>query len=762
MQLTKRAQLNEDKQKLAEEFAREFSVSKKVMNLIVARGIDTKEKLQDYLFASEKDFSSPFDLIGMKEGVAMLKKAVSENSRVFIVCDYDCDGLSGLGIFMRFFADKKCDVFRYIPERNEGYGLNFDNIKPHLESFKPHLLITCDLGITAVEETEKIKAMGIEVLITDHHIPKDILPNTTIINPKLQTNVTEFCGAGVVFKLMQGMGEDYKKYIELAAIATVGDSVPLVKENRLIVKAGLSKMNSDPDYLVEELKNTAKISKFDSQSIAFSIVPRLNAGGRMGHAHIVKDLVSKKEYEYSKIKDLCAKLSELNEERQEITSKNFKIAREIAIQNSSQKVLVLFSDKFFVGIMGIVASKITEEFNRPVVILTRVDGHIKGSARSVYNIDLHGILKKCEHLFSAFGGHKMACGLSLEEENLQAFISEMENVARQIPNSEFEETKLYDEEISPAEVTTDFIYSVEAMEPFGEFNPSPIFHLKGGRTTYRTLGSSGEHIVGMCDGLKILGFRSMKYMEKLNQAMENNLLVNLQMDRYMGNEKPSSILRHVLSKEEVFHSEEVYLFDKINNNAATLEEIKQNAENSPFSTLVLVPSKVTLDHIKNWECCNKFAIEKSYFKEFSCKNTILVNPQNASGFELYQNIYSLCGIVPKECDKKVKSRIKNIELPLTTHEEKDVITREIFAKYYRMLKALNGEKYVRQLDIFYELKAKFAENISKQTLFFTIDVLRELGILDVQNQTLIFTDVKSPLENSSIYKENQNSTKEKI
>ncbi|MFI3163144.1 MAG: single-stranded-DNA-specific exonuclease RecJ [Bacillota bacterium] len=755
MQLQKRIQLNSDQQQLACEFAREYNVAPKVMNLIVARGIDTKEKLRDYLFASENDFSSPFDLIGMKEGVAMLSDAVENNKRIFIVCDYDCDGLSGLGIFMRYFADKKCEVFPYIPERNEGYGLNFDNIKPHLEAFKPDLLITCDLGITAVSETEKIKAMGIKVLITDHHIPKETIPNTVVINPKLQNDVTEFCGAGVVFKLMQGMGEDYKKYIELATVATVGDSVPLTKENRLIVKAGLAKMNSNPEYLIDELKNSAKITKFDSQSIAYSIVPRLNAGGRMGHAHLVKDLVSKKEHEYSKIKDLCEKLASLNEQRQEITTENFKIARDIAIKNASQKVLVLFSPEFFVGIMGIVASKITEEFDRPVVILTEVDGHIKGSARSVYNIDLHGILSKCEHLFSAFGGHKMACGLSLEKENLQAFINEMEKVSSEIPNSEFEETKLFDEEITPTEVSKDFIYSVEAMEPFGEFNPSPIFLLKGGRINFRELGKTGEHIVGTADGLKILGFRSAKYMEKLNQAMENNLLVNLQMDRYMGNEKPSSILRHVLSKDEIFHSEDIYLFDKGDFESASLENVSQNAEKSPFSTLVLVPSKVTLESLQQWEHVSKFATEKSYFKELVGKNTILVNPQNASGFELYENIYSLCGIIPKECGKNIKNRIKTIEMPLVTNEETKKISREEFSKYYKMLKMLEGEKYVRQIDIYFELKAKLAGEISKQTLFFTIDVLRELGILDIKKQTLVFTNVKSPLENSKIYKENQ-------
>lgn len=756
MQLKKRTQLNNEQLELSKQFAREYNVSQKVMNLIVARGINTKEKLRDYLFASENDFSSPFDLLGMKEGVEMLKYAVGNNKRIFIVCDYDCDGLSGLGIFMRYFADKKCQVFPYIPERNEGYGLNFDNIKPHLQAFKPHLLITCDLGITAVEETEKIKAMGIKVLITDHHIPKEVIPNTVVINPKLQENVTEFCGAGVVFKLMQGMGEDYKKYIELAAVATVGDSVPLVKENRLIVKAGLAKMNSNPEYLIEELKSSANIKKFDSQSVAYSIVPRLNAGGRMGHAHLVKELVSKKEYEYSKIKDLCSDLSSLNEERQEITAANFKIAREIAIKNSSQKVLVLFSREFFVGIMGIVASKITEEFDRPVVILTEVDGNIKGSARSVYNIDMHALLSKCEHLFSAFGGHKMACGLSLEKENLQAFISEMEKVSSEISNSEFEETRLFDEEISPSEITTDFIYSVEAMEPFGEFNPSPIFYLKGGRTNFRALGKTGEHIVGMCDGLKILGFRSAKYMEKLNQAMENNLLVNLQMDRYMGNEKPSSILKHVLSKEEVFHSEDIYLFDKGDFESATLEDVAKKANNSPFSTLILVPSKTTLESLQQWNHISKFALEKSYFKELVGKNTILVNPQNTSGFELYENIYSLCGIIPKECGKNIKNRIKTLEMPLVTNEEAKKITREEFAKYYKMLKILQGEKYVRQIDIYFELKAKLADEISKQTLFFTIDVLRELGILDIQNQTLVFTNVKSPLENSTIYKENQN------
>ncbi|MFI3166987.1 MAG: DHHA1 domain-containing protein [Bacillota bacterium] len=756
MQLQKRVQLNSDQQSLSNSFASEFNIAPKVMNLIVARGIDTKEKLQTFLFASEEDFSSPFDLVGMKEGVEMLKTAVDGNQRIFLVCDYDCDGLSGLGIFMRYFADKDCEVFSYIPEREEGYGLNFENIKPHLESFKPHLLITCDLGITAVEETEKIKQMGIKVLITDHHLPKETLPNTTIINPKIQADATEFCGAGVVFKLMQGMGEDYRKYIELATIATIGDSVPMTRENRLIVKAGIAKMNSNPEYLIEELKSSAKIAKFDTQNVAFSIVPRMNAGGRMGQAKLVKELVSKKEYEYSKIKDLCAQLADLNAKRQEITTENFKIAREIAIKKSSNKVLVIYHEDFFVGILGIIASKIAEEFCRPVVVLSKVDNEIKGSARSVYNIDIHALLGQCEECFSAFGGHKMACGLSLEANNLQAFESKMQEVSALISNSEFEERKIFDEEVSPFEVTTDFIYSLEAMEPFGECNPSPIFHLKGGRTNFRTLGKTGEHIVGQCDGLKILGFRFFDHMEKLNQAMENNLLVNLQMDRYMGGENPSSILRDIISNEVQLSAEEICLFESEEFEIANPDEISKKAEQSPFSTLVIVPSKVTLAEIENCEFFSSFNLEKSSIKQHDCKNTILVNPLNANGFERYQNIYSLCGIIPKDCGKNIQKRIKTISATLKTNTQEEKVSRETFINYYKMLKTLDGEKYNRQLDIFYELTAKFSKTLSKQTLFFTVDVLRELGILKVEKQTLKFTDVKSNLENSTIYNENQN------
>ena len=752
MKIQKKIQLSNKQIEVASILAKKFNLHPRIMEILVGRGLDEEVMIEDFLFSKESDFSSPFEIPGMKEAKERIEIAIAGKQKILLVCDYDCDGLCGNGIFNIFFANHDCEVLSYIPEREEGYGLNFDNIKSTLETFSPNLLITCDLGITAVKETKLIKDMGIDVIITDHHTPMEEIPETIVVNPKLKKGMTEFCGAGVVFKLMQALGEGYEKYIELAGIATIGDSVPLMKENRLIVKVGLLKMNTSPNTIVKKLKEMGKISKVDQFSVAFGIVPRLNAGGRMGKAHIVKDLMRTPLENENEIEKYCEELSFLNSERQKQTKESCEVARNICIKNSSKKILVVFDKSFQVGIMGIIASKITEEFHRPTIVLTLFDKVLKGSARSVDGVDLFFQLSKFKHLFESFGGHVMACGLSIKEENFPIFKKAIEAEFDILDSDIFDEKCFYDQKTNSKEIDKDLILSLEALEPFGEGNPLPIFLMEEENMKFSPLGSTGDHLVSNVSGVKVVGFGIGKQQDRLNSQKKNKFLVTLQMDRYNGAEKPSAMIKKILKTKIDFTFEETLILEKAEFSVVERDYIYKKLLKSPFSTLILCEGKKMFEEIENDEIFKNLNVEKSFLKDKGNNNTVLVNCKSTERFEEYENIFTLSN---SKFGNLETFQPKTIGLILKSNNLSKKIDREMFVLYYKRLRSLENKKYIRVMDIYYDMCQVENENLDKDIAMFVIDVMSELDILQIKNQILTFSSIKTNLEKSEIYRENQ-------
>ena len=405
-----------------------FELDNRIIEVLKNRGYKTDKEINEFLEPSFSMLLNPFDLDGMKEAKERIEKAINLNEKIVIYGDYDCDGISACVILYKYFLSKGivCDV--YIPNRfDDGYGLSFDMIDEVIEKSKPNLIITVDLGVTAVKEVEKIKSLGVDIIVTDHHEPSAEIPNCVVIDPKREGQNYGFdglCGAGVALKLVEALAgrEEAIKYLDVCAIATIGDIVPLVNENRVIAKFGIEKLNKGEGinsykFMFDKLG----LKKLNATDITFKIVPRINASGRMSNAKKVFDFLI--EEDETKLEERYQEMALDNELR--LTSINEGV---VALEKEMEKInlakdnIILLVGDFHQGVLGILASRICHDYNRPAIIFTKTeDGTYKGSGRSLDEIDLHQALENVSNLLTRFGGHKMAVGVELKIEKFEEF-----------------------------------------------------------------------------------------------------------------------------------------------------------------------------------------------------------------------------------------------------------------------------------------------------------------------------------------------------
>ena len=368
------------------------------VRILVGRGVDTAEKIDGFIHAGRQRFLSPFLMSGMKRAVELITRAREEDWSVAVYGDYDADGICASAILTRALADFGIDAVTFVPERKNGYGLSVEALDEIFEEYFPQLFITVDCGISNAQEVEYIKEQGAEVIVTDHHELPEILPDCICINPKIEDEYPydNLCGAGVAFKLACALnGKDAYKYLDFAAIATVADSVPLTGENRDIVAEGLSLINARPrKNYAEFLKKDEKVT---SQSLAFSIAPKINAAGRMGDARAALALFlsddGKEIYDYS------VKLTAYNIERQKYCDGLYLSAKEMLRNKGAHgRVIVLCGEDWNTGFVGIVAARLAEEYCRPALLFVNHGGKLKGSARSIDGVNIFEALKACSHL----------------------------------------------------------------------------------------------------------------------------------------------------------------------------------------------------------------------------------------------------------------------------------------------------------------------------------------------------------------------------
>lgn len=487
------------------EISKKFNIDRLLATILANRGICKEDEIRKFLEPTREDFHDPFLLPDMDIAVDTIIKAIEEKENILIYGDYDVDGITSISVLQKFLEERGMNVANHIPNRlEEGYGLNKEAIKQIADDgYK--LIITVDCGISGIEEIEYANSLGIRTIITDHHEPLDELPKAiAVVDAKRKDNKYPFnqlAGVGVVFKLIQAIGiklglneKEYLKYLDLVCVGTISDIVPLVDENRVIAKLGLKLVNVTRNLGLKYLLQATGYKQIDSNAISFGIAPRINACGRMGHETEALDIFLSNDID--EVKELTEKLNNYNKTRQETEKKIVEEALELIEKNkeNEKSAIVLGSSGWHHGVIGIVSSKITETYFKPSILVSFENGLAKGSGRSIPGFDLHEALCKSSKYLEKYGGHSMAVGLSLKEENFEAFKNEFEKIAKESKVEEILPIIYIDGVVKQEDIKPEHIKELEKLEPFGEGNKMPLFAYKGLKINSIRALTEGKHL----------------------------------------------------------------------------------------------------------------------------------------------------------------------------------------------------------------------------------------------------------------------------
>lgn len=474
-----------DKDKI-DELRQKYGISEMLAKLIISREI---EDIDMFLNGTLDDLKDPYKMKDMDKFVKRVVQAIDKNEKICIYGDYDVDGITSITIMYKFLTSIGADVMYYLPDRLlEGYGLN----KKALDSIKEEgvkLVITVDCGITAVDEVNYAKGIELDMCITDHHECADVLPDAIcIVNPKQKDDNTfsMLAGVGVAFKCITALAKKYNlsydsyiKYLDIVALGTISDIVPLVDENRIISKYGLEMMNDTKNVGLKSLLNIINFKKVDSTMVSFGMAPRINACGRMGNARVAVELLLEKDKQ--KADDLAMKLNNQNTKRQQVEKKIFQAAEKMIKKDhlDLKNSIVLYNENWHNGVIGIVASRLVNIYYKPVILLTKENGVVRGSGRCPVDFSLYDTLTKCKDLLIQFGGHELAAGLSIEEDKIQEFTDEFEDVITKSIVGEPKQIIPVDERIDYRNLNIELLKDINTLRPYGQSNKEPIFMYKG-------------------------------------------------------------------------------------------------------------------------------------------------------------------------------------------------------------------------------------------------------------------------------------------
>lgn len=547
------------------EISEALGVSKLVAELLVARGADSVEKARRFLNPTYKDLHNPYNLPDMEKAVRRIVMAIHHNEKICIYGDYDVDGVTSVAVLYRYLYSRGVDVGYYIPTREgEGYGINADAVKK-LSTEGINLIISVDTGTTAVAETELARELGIDVVITDHHTCQSVLPKAiAVVNPTREDSVYPFsrlAGVGVAYKLvcaleMERLGsKDYctcsdsvlTEYGDLVTLGTIADVMPLIDENRYIVKKGLAIASSTHNYGLAALVDTAlegkenrsyKRRNVTGQMIGFNLAPKINAAGRMASADLAEELFLS-EYENEAI-EIAKKLCELNKQRQSIENEIVSLAvAQIREQSLGEDpVLVLGDEGWHAGVIGIAASRISERFGKPTVLISFEGEEGKGSMRAIKGFDCMKAFAYAEDLLTKYGGHTFAAGLSLRRENFLEFRQRLcefaaihcDNISDEVAAEEI------DVQLQATDISLPTAKEIAKLEPFGEANRVPLCLLSGAEIESMISLSGGKHtkLILQKDGICVsaLMFGTAVHLCKVQSGDCVDALVNLEVNEY--------------------------------------------------------------------------------------------------------------------------------------------------------------------------------------------------------------------------------------
>lgn len=501
--------------------------------LAANRGLDTPKKLQDFLGPSI-DQILDVKLTDLEKAMKRVEEALKNKEKTVVYSDYDADGLCATAIMWETLYDLGANILPYVPHRmTEGYGLSKNGIKKLAEDGAT-LIITVDNGVTAVEQVEFAKSLGVDIIITDHHV----LP-TKPPNPKAMVHSTSLCGAGVAwlfcYHLISKIKPDYKdkllEKLELAALATIADLVPLIGGSRSIVKLGLEKMSTTKRPGIKALIRSANITKsIGTYEIGHMIAPRINAMGRIGHGLDSLRLLCAKNQ--AQADELAGLLSKTNSKRQDLTVKAVDHAKSLV--NENHLVGVISHESWHEGVIGLVASRLVEIHYKPMIVISRGEKFSKGSARSIAGFNIVEAIRGSSEFLVDAGGHPMAAGFTIETRHIEAFTKSINLHAEKLMTDEILTPTIQIEcELEKSDISQKTFQIASSFEPYGMGNPQPIFLTKGMYVDEaRTVGGGNEHLKLNVDGIDAIGFNFGELKSEIRPGYQVDLVYNIAEDNY--------------------------------------------------------------------------------------------------------------------------------------------------------------------------------------------------------------------------------------
>ena len=488
---------------LTADIAEQYDIEPFLAHLLVSRGITDEFEVEDFCFDTAM-LSDPFELRDMDKAVERINQALEKGEKIAVYGDYDADGVTATALLTLYFKSLGVKVKTYIPDRNaEGYGLNMKAVKSLCEE-GIQLIITVDNGISAFREAEYIKELGMDLVITDHHKAGDTIPEAVaVVNPHRQdcfSSYKDFCGVGVAFKLICALNEGddeemLSRYADIVTVGTIGDVMNLTGENRKIVKAGLELINKGSNPGIQALKEVSSMNgkSLSSTSVAFSIVPRINAIGRMSHAGKALELLLCENYEEAvqAAREIDLSNTARQEKEREIileVQKQIKANPEIL----NERLLIFSGENWHGGVIGIVAARLVGAYGKPCMVITDDGVEAKGSARSIEGFSLYDAISSAAPLLEHYGGHVLAAGFGMKSENLDTFKTAMYEYAKQV-EMPFA-SNIIDCRLRPEVVNADILPLISSLEPFGQGNPQPVFGLFGVEISSVQSIGGGKHL----------------------------------------------------------------------------------------------------------------------------------------------------------------------------------------------------------------------------------------------------------------------------
>ncbi|PTM04969.1 MAG: single-stranded-DNA-specific exonuclease RecJ [Bacteroidetes bacterium] len=532
-------------------FKAELPISEIFLSLLLQRGISNRSEAEAFFNPNLQKLHNPFLMKDMDKAVYRINQAIKSKEKIMVYGDYDVDGTTAVALFSGFLEKHYPEVSTYIPDRyKEGYGVSQAGID-FAAAQNISLIIALDCGIKAIDKVDYALARGIDFIICDHHTPGDILPKAAaVLDPKRSDCVYPYkglSGCGVGFKLVQALCEDWdlsdehwRPYLDLLAVSIGADIVPMSGENRILTYYGLQQINSEPSPGLESLIKIAKPTggKLDISDVVFMLAPRINAAGRLAHGKKAVELL--RGQDLSIIDAIAQNINKNNTERKSLDQSITEEAlRQIQRQEEEhRKSSVVYEASWHKGVIGIVASRLIENYYRPTIVFTKSGDKLAGSARTVAGFDVYQALLKCDHILEQFGGHPAAAGMTLKEERYEEFKTHFEKVVSEsilpeqlLPNIS------YDLQIKLEDLSQNFYNTIQRFAPFGPDNLSPIFRSDGLiNQGSRAVGEGQKHLkLGILDpdtGIVMdgIGFGMAHYLQKLQSGKEVSILYHLEQN----------------------------------------------------------------------------------------------------------------------------------------------------------------------------------------------------------------------------------------